>query len=129
MSDEDIHIIEHAIRNHSGGTNLESVIGASLTFADKIDMSKNRMMRFIDGIPYHDNVKHILKIDLNVDSNNIIVNIITDGSFNYACLKDHSKVIIKPTEMAKYLNKNCIFQVDGKEIDLYNIVTKNSKQL
>lgn len=129
MPDKDIHIIEHAIRNHSGGTNLESVVGASLTFADKIDMGRERMMRFIDGIPYHDNVKHILKVDLNVDNDNITVNIITDGSFDYSCLKDHSKVVIKPTEMSKYLNRNCIFQIDGKEIDLYSIVTENSKQL
>ena len=124
MNDEDIHTIEHAIRNHSGGTNLESPIGAALTIADKIDMGKERMMRFIDGIPYHDNVKHILNIDLNVYDNNIIVNIITDGKFDYSCLKDHSKVIIKPTEMAKYLNRTCIFKIDNKEIDLYNIINQ-----
>ena len=38
-------------------------------------------------------------------------------------------MITKPIEMSKYLNRNCIFQIDNKEIDLYSIVTKNSKQL
>ena len=129
MTDEDIRIVEHAIRNHSTGANLESVVGASLTFADKIDISRDRMMRFIDGIPYHDNVKHILKVDLSVDNDNIYVNLITDGLFDCSGLKDQSKVVIKPTEMSKYLNRNCIFQIDNKKIDLYSIVTKKDKQL
>lgn len=129
MKDEDIHIIEHAIRNHSGGTNLESVIGAALTFADKIDMQKSRMMRFIEDNYFHNNIKHMQDVQLTVDENNITVNIITDGLFDYNSLKDYSKMITKPIEMSKFLNKNCLFQIDGKEIDLYNIVTKNSKQL
>ena len=36
MPNEDIYIIEHAIRYHSKGS--ETKIGAALTFADKIDM-------------------------------------------------------------------------------------------
>ncbi len=122
MSDEDIHIIEHAIRNHSGGTNLESVVGASLTFADKIDMQKNRMLRFIDDNYFHNNVKHILDINLSVNKENIIVDFITDGMFDYNSLSNYSKMITKPIEMAKYLNLLCIFQIDGKEIDLYDCV-------
>ena len=128
MTDEDIHIIEHAIRNHSTGANLESVVGATLTFADKIDISKDRMMRFITGIPYHDNVKHILKVDLSVDNDNIYVNLITDGLFDYSGLKEQSKVIIKPTEMSKYLNRKCIFMIDSKEIDLYSFVTQSNME-
>ena len=120
MSDEDIYIIEHAIRNHSGGTNLESVVGASLTFADKIDMQKNRMLRFIDDNYFHNNVKHILDINLSVNKENIIVDFITDGMFDYNSLSNYSKMITKPIEMAKYLNLLCIFQIDGKEIDLYD---------
>ena len=41
----------------------------------------------------------------------------------------YSKMITKPIEMSEYLNRKCIFQIDNKEIDLYSIVTKNSKQL
>ena len=129
MKDEDIHIIEHAIRNHSGGTNLESVIGAALTFADKIDMQKSRMMRFKENNYFHDNIKHMLDIKLKVDDKNIIVNIITDNQFDYNSLKDYSKMIIKPIEMSKYLERNCIFQIDNKEIDLYKIVTEKDKQI
>lgn len=127
MNETDKNIIVEAIKYHSKGS--ESYIGASLTFADKIDMQKSRMMRFKEGNYFHDNIKHMLDVQLTVDTNSIKVNIITDGSFDYNSLKDYSKMITKPTEMSKYLNRNCIFQIDGKEIDLYSIVTENSKQL
>lgn len=127
MNEEDKELIVNAIKNHSKGS--ETKIGAALTFADKIDMQKSRMMRFKENNYFHDNIKHMLDVELNVDNENITVNIITDGMFDYNSLKDYSKMIIKPTEMSKYLNRNCIFQIDNKEIDLYSIVTKNSKQL
>ena len=92
-------------------------------------MQKSRMMRFKEGNYFHDNIKHMLDVQLTVDTNSIKVNIITDGSFDYNSLKDYSKMITKPTEMSKYLNRNCVFKIDGKEIDLYSIVTENSKQL
>ena len=71
----------------------------------------------------------MLDVKLTVDENNIIVNIITDGMFDYNSLKDYSKMITKPIEMSKYLNRNCIFQIDNKEIDLYSIVIEKNKQL
>lgn len=127
MNEEDKELIVNAIKYHSKGS--ETKIGAALTFADKIDMQKSRMIRFIEGNYFHNNIKHMLDIKLTVDKNNIIVNIITDGMFDYNSLKDYSKMITKPIEMSKYLNRKCIFQIDNKEIDLYSIVTKKSKQL
>lgn len=127
MDEEDKNIIVEAIKNHSKGS--ESYIGSALTFADKIDMQKSRMMRYIEGNYFHDNIKHMTDVKLNVDNQNIYVNIITDGMFDYNSLLDYSKMITKPTEMAKYLNRNCVFQIDGSKIDLYDIVTKKDKQL
>ena len=127
MNEEDKELIVNAIKNHSKGSKTK--IGAALTFADKIDMQKSRMMRFIEGNYFHDNIKHMQNIQLTADENNITVNIITDGLFDYNSLKDYSKMITKPIEMSKYLNRNCIFQIDNKEIDLYSIVTEKNKQL
>ena len=127
MNETDKKIIVDAIKYHSKGS--ETYIGAALTFADKIDMQKSRMMRFKEDNYFHQNIKHMLDIQLTIDDKNIIVNIITDGMFDYMSLKDYSKMITKPTEMSKYLNRNCIFQIDDKEIDLYSIVTEKNKQL
>ena len=120
MNDDDRNLIVNAIRYHSKGS--DSIIGAALTFADKIDMCKDRMMRFIDGDYFHDNIKHMLEVSVSVDNENIVVNIITDGKFDYKSLKDYSKMIIKPTLMAKHLNRNCIFLVDGCVTPLYDFV-------
>ena len=92
-------------------------------------MQKSRMMKFIEDNYFHNNIKHMQDVQLTVDKSNITVNIITDGLFDYNSLKDYSKMITKPIEMSKYLNRNCIFEIDGKKLDLYSIVTKNSKQL
>lgn len=127
MNETDKKIIVDAIKYHSKGS--ETKIGAALTFADKIDMQKSRMMRFKENNYFHDNIKHMLDVQLTVDENNIIVNIITDNQFDYNSLKDYSKMITKPIEMSKYLKRNCIFQIDNKEIDLYKIVTEKDKQL
>lgn len=127
MYDEDIKIVVDAIRNHSKGST--TLIGASLTLADKIDMCKSRMMRFIEGNYFHDNIKHMIDVELMVNQENIIVNIITDGLFDYNSLKDYQKMITKPIEMAKYLNRNCIFQIDSKEIDLYNMINNCNKHI
>lgn len=124
----DKDIIVHAIEDHSKGEKLKSNIGAALTFADKIDMFKDRMLRFKENNYFHENIKHMLNIELSVDDKNITVNIITDGNFDYTSLKDYPKMITKPTEMAKYLNRNCIFQVDNQIIDLYNIVTTKKQK-
>lgn len=123
INESDKQIIVHAIMNHSTGNYLQSIVGASLTFADKIDMQKARMMRFLDGNYFHENIKHMLDIEISVNEENIIVNIVTDGLFDYLSLSDYSKMITKPMEMAKYLGRNCLFSIDGKLIDLYEVVT------
>ena len=126
MPEDDKNIIVDAIKNHSKGST--SKIGAALTFADKIDMQKGRMLRFKEGNYFHDNIKHMLDIKLEVDNEKIKVDIVTDGMFDYNSLKDYSKMITVPTEMATYLGRKCVFAIDGKPIDLYSIVTEQRQR-
>lgn len=69
-------------------------------------------------------LENILKVEevkaiINNVNNVIIVN-------NCGChgMGHIQRVIIKPTEMAKYLNRTCIFKIGNKEIDLYNIINQ-----
>ena len=62
ICEEDKNMIVSAIREHSNG--VETYIGAALTFADKIDMQKERMLRFKEDNYFHDNIKHILNVEL-----------------------------------------------------------------
>jgi HD superfamily phosphodiesterase len=122
IKEEEKAMIVHAISDHSNGNNLESNIGAALVIADKIDMFEDRMLRFLDNNYFHDNIKHMKDIELTVDNENIYVNIVTDGCFDYLSLKDYSKMITKPHEMAKYLNRKCVFSIDGKTVDLLDMI-------
>lgn len=122
MNDEDIDNIVYAIENHSKGPSIKHNIAASLTFADKIDMFKDRMLRYKENNYFHDNIKHMLNIEVSVDETSIFVNVVTDGLFDSDSLKDYSKMITKPIEMASYLNRNCIFLIDNKILDLSNFI-------
>lgn len=127
INEEDKNIIVSAIREHSNGS--KTYIGATLTFADKIDMQMARMLRFKKDNYFHDNIKHMLNVELATDEENIIVNIVTDGLFDYNSLKDYPKMITKPVEMTKYLQRNCIFAIDGQAIDLYSIIIDDKNVL
>lgn len=130
MPEEDKKIIVHAILDHSGGKDLQSNVGAALIFADKIDMFKDRMLRFKENNYFHDNIKHMLNVEVSVSNDIINVNIVTDREFDFTSLKDYSKMITTPTKMAEYFNKKCTFSIDGKVIDLLSIVTEgNDKKL
>lgn len=124
MNEDDKKMIVDAIRNHSKGS--ETLVGAALTFADKIDMQAKRMLRFIEDNKSHDNIKHMMDVELSVDDS-ITVNIVTDGIFDYNFFKVYNKMIIKPVEMSMHLGKECIFKVDGEIVDLYSIATSIDK--
>lgn len=128
MPIEDKKIIVHAIADHSGGKDLQSNIGAALVFADKIDMFKDRMLRFKENNYFHDNIKHMLNIEVKVTEDSINVNIVTDGNFDYNSLKDYQKMVIVPTKMAQYFNKKCTFSIDGQFIDLLSVVTSEQSK-
>ena len=128
MDKQDIKIIVNAIDNHSSGENMISVIGPALTLSDKIHMSNKRMLRYIDGNNFHNNIKHIIDNEIRVENKKIIVNIITDGYFNYESLTNYKKMIIKPKEMAELLGCKIVFEIDSKVIDLYKYIKDNEKE-
>lgn len=73
INDDDLSNIVHAIADHSKGESLNSNIGAALTLSDKIDMFEDRMLRFKENYYFHDNIKHVKNIEINVDELNIYI--------------------------------------------------------
>lgn len=92
-------------------------------------MFKDRMLRFKENNYFHENIKHMLNIEVSVFDNIINVNIATDGNFDYNSLKDYSKMITTPTKMAQYFNRKCTFSIDGKVIDLLDIVLEENNKI
>ena len=116
----DKEIIIHAIADHSNGDNISSAVGAALLIADKIDLSKDRVLPAGYNHIWHMNLLEISKIDIAILNNIVTINYITTNKF---CKEIHvgewSKGISVPIKASKYLNCNCIFMVNGVETLLH----------
>lgn len=132
LTQEDKHIIFHAIQDHSNGNNINSSIGAALLIADKIDASKNRSFYVKEDLKNRgiiieedtnkeSNLCEIENIDISILNNVITFNFITNGDFSELreiLLKtmDESFLIIE--RAAKYLNYTCVFEINNEKMDL-----------
>ena len=119
LSREDKDIIIHAIEDHSNGDNITSSVGAALLLADKINISKNRVLELGKQDHWHSNLLNIEETVLKVDGKNIIVNYIVNDKFSKEILLGElKKGITAPIKASKYLGYNCIFELNGNIVDL-----------
>lgn len=119
LSQEDKDIIIHAIKDHSNCNDINNPIGAALTFADKIDISKNRVLELGKTDHWHRNWLNIEEVILTVEDKKIIVNYIVNDKFSKEILlEDWYKGIVVPNKASNYLGCRCIFQINGNMIDL-----------
>lgn len=119
LSQKSKNIIIHAIEDHSNGNEINSPIGAALLLADKIDISKNRVLELGKQDHWHNNLLNIEETTLTVEDNKIIINYIVNENFSREILSSEwKKGITIPIKASKYLGYNCIFQLNGDEVDL-----------
>lgn len=74
LSQENKDIIIHAIEDHSNGNEINSPVGAALLIADKIDISKNRVLELGKQERWHSNLLNIEETYLTVENKKIIIN-------------------------------------------------------
>lgn len=119
LTKEDKDIIIHAIEDHSEGNNINSPVGASLLLADKIDISKDRVLELGKKDDWHRNLLNIEQVILSFENNNIIINYIVKDTFSEELLfSKYKKGIIIPVKACKYFNCDCIFKFNGSTVDL-----------
>lgn len=119
LSQKSKNIIIHAIEDHSNGNEINSPIGAALLLADKIDISKNRVLELGKQDRWYNNLLNIEETTLTVEDNKIIINYIVNENFSREILSSEwKKGITIPIKASKYLGYNCIFQLNGDEVDL-----------
>lgn len=112
-------IIVHAIKDHSNGNEINSPVGAALLIADKIDISKNRVLELGKQDRWHNNLLNIEETILKVENKNIIINYIVNDKFSREILSEEwKKGITIPIKGSNYFGCNCIFQFNGKIVDL-----------
>lgn len=116
FSSEEKNIVIQAIEDHSSGKNISSPVGAALLIADKIDISKRRVLPHETIDAWHKNLLEIDDVEINVTNCAITINYITSESFSKDLLvSDYAKGFNLPAKAAKYLNCVCHFQFNGKE--------------
>ncbi len=119
LSEESKNIIKHAIEDHSNGNDINSPVGAALLLADKIDISKNRVLELGKKDRWHNNLLNIEKTIISVVDKDIIINYIVNDKFSKKILSEEwKKGILIPIKASNYFGCNCIFEINGVQVDL-----------
>ena len=122
LSDREKEIVCHSIEDHSNGMDIRSPIGAALLLADKIDISKDRVTELGKKDKWHRNLLEIEKITIAIKEKTIIINYMVTPDFSIDILKSEwRKGILVPMKASKYLNCNCIFQINHQIVDLLSL--------
>lgn len=119
MKKEDVNIIYDAIYYHSKGERINSNISAALLLADKIDISKARIIKdsYEDVFAY--TIASIEKVNVNILKEQLEINYYTtNADFDIESFKSWEKAISVPIKVADYFNKKCIFNINGQRKDL-----------
>ncbi len=129
ISEEDVHVIVHAICNHSEGRETRTLTDAVLLISDKVDMTKERVNRVMEPI-----LAEMLKIE-RVDFRFVGKNgkakraelcYFTDKEkkFDVLSLKKHPRFVSVPMRVALdyFRVPEFRFLVDGKLIDVKQII-------
>ena len=108
-------IITQVICDHSNGDNIMHPVGAALLIADKINVSRDRVLAPYDSNTYHKNLLEIEQVDISIIDGTIIINYISTGKFSPILLLElWSKAFTIPVKAAKYLNCSCEFRKNNE---------------
>ena len=115
---DDINLILDAIKNHSDGFETDNLYGIILIFADKLDMTKERLSYYGKKVKGNKEYSHVNDIDITIENNNLKINFITDGEVNLKEINEYyfTKKIFKGVEsFSNKLDLKYILLMDNKE--------------
>lgn len=115
---EELEMLKQAIKDHSKGNDIKSLVGLALVLADKLDVTYHRTINSSIQDKMNKEIQKIKEIDIEITSNELIVSYKTDSSFDYNVLKEWDKAITIPRKVATYLNKEYIFYINKEKINL-----------
>lgn len=107
--------LRQAIVDHSKGNNIKSLVGLALVLADKLDVTYHR----VENSSIHDVVNNevlkIKEVGIKLTDQSLIVNYTVSGEFDINILSAWPKAIAIPYKVAKYLDKEFSFLVNGEQ--------------
>lgn len=117
LSQASKNIIIHAIYDHSNGDDLNSPVGAALLLADKINLSKDRVLELGKSDNSLSNFLNVEETVLTVRNKDIIINYVANDKFSIEMfVKQWEKVINVSIRASDYLGCKCVFQINGRNI-------------
>ena len=122
VTEEELEILRQAIYDHSKGNEIQSLVGLSLVLADKLDVTYHRTINSSIQDTINKEIQKIKKVNILIDDKNLVVNYVADNSFDVKILTNWNKAITIPERVAKHLNKNFVFLINGKEIKYNKIL-------
>lgn len=122
FSDSELNILEQAIKDHSKGNNISSLVGASLVLADKLDVTFHRTINSSIQDKINKEIQKIQNVDIQINDNELIVKYSTVNDFDKMVLKEWNKTVLIPLKVAKYLNKNYIFKINDQVVDYRELI-------
>ena len=123
FSPEEKEMIVHAIEDHSDGNDISSAIGAALIIADKMDISRRRILPlgntssfYKEYDAWHNNLLEIENMDVYIANKTITINCITTEAFiKDVFVNGYLKRFSLSIKAAKHLGCTYHFQFNGKE--------------
>ena len=111
-------ILRQAIIDHSKGNNIKSLVGLALLLADKLDVTYHRTENSSIQDIMNKEIQKIKNVDIKINEKKLIVSYTTYDDFNINILNDWPKAITIPYKVSNYLNKDFIFLINDKQIDI-----------
>ncbi|MCL2546530.1 MAG: hypothetical protein FWE06_04960 [Oscillospiraceae bacterium] len=109
-------IIIQAIEDHSNGILIESAVGAALLIADKVDISKERILPFETIGDVHRNHLEIQSVDIRILNKAIIIDCLVSKAFSQNLfLYSYAKSYDILTRASHYLGCTCHFLLNSKD--------------
>lgn len=117
FSETELIMLEQAIKDHSKGNNIQTLIGLALVLADKLDVTFHRAINSSIQDKMNKEIQKIKSVDIEINNHELIVKYLVTNDFNKKVLNDWNKVVLIPLKAAKYLKKKYIFTINNEVVD------------
>lgn len=117
FSETELITLEQAIKDHSKGSNIQSLVGLALVLGDKLDVTFHRTINSSIQDKMNKEIQKIKNVDIGINEQELIVRYLTTKDFDRYILKNWNKSVMIPMKVAKYLNRKFKFMINNQVID------------
>jgi len=117
FSEIELITLEQAIKDHSKGNDIQSLVGLALVLGDKLDVTFHRTINSSIQDKINKEIQKIKNVDIEINEQELIVRYLTAKDFDRDILKNWNKAVLIPMKVAKYLNKKYKFIINNQLID------------